>query len=586
MLDASVPVIDNGGTGRAWNLDVLGNWSGDQTNQRSVIDYTFSSGNPGYSSGDTITAYTHHDTDATNQIVQHHQTPSSVATTDFHYDKAGNVILDNEHFYKYDAWNRVVRVNERGTLAVSGDAFTGTSGGAVAWYKYDALGRRIYKGVFDPSDQEWDGNYFYYDGHRMLEHRKTNAGNTAVEPHRRYVYGLDYIDEVVAYYDTGSADPDPHFVLQDANYDVVAVTDHQGYLEQQYSYAPYGAYQYIEDGSGNAEGNGPADLTELLIPLGRNGLILDRETGLYYNRARYYDPLLSRFLQADPNGTGLVAVKNIIRDGTAPVIDPGLLQGNHRGGDTLRQGPSGHIDGMSLYEYVSSRPSGFTDPRGLWKIQRTGGARARAVAAPGDTVISLAEKIGLDPDEYGRWLRARSDAPWPASTTDPIESGTYSIPNTVVHMRGQTSMGDIWLSIRMAEEMSGAKLSLEEEGFLVDAVNLTTRDQMLTRLRQEPDLHGFAYWGHGGASGVLVPSGTKKKGSMGDLVSAADPDLSHKLAFIRLHACYSAERLRQNVHSWLDLVAPGGEFFGIEGEIKITHYTGPNDPIVVRQPGI
>ncbi len=358
VLDTSVPVIDNGGTGRAWNLDVLGNWSGDQTNQRSVIDYTFSSGNPGYSSGDTVTAYTHHDTDATNQIVQHHydahpQPPTSFDTTDFHYDKAGNVILDNKHFYKYDAWNRVVRVNERGTLAVSGDAFTGTSGGAVAWYKYDALGRRIYKGVFDPSDQEWDGDYFYYDGHRVLEHRKTNAAGTAVEPHRRYVYGLDYIDEVVAYYDTGSADPNPHFVLQDANYDVVGVTDHQGYLEQQYSYAPYGAYQHIEDGSGVRYNNMDADLTALLIPLGRNGLILDRETGLYYNRARYYDPLLSRFLQADPNGTGMGQSCSLAYGGQTFGTSFSLSARVQYG------------DGMNLYQYLSGRPVNNRDPRGL-----------------------------------------------------------------------------------------------------------------------------------------------------------------------------------------------------------------------------
>ncbi len=204
-----------------------------------------------------------------------------------------------------------------------------------------------------PLDTTGYGDYFYYDGHRVLEHRKTSASDTAVEPHRRYVYGLDYIDEVVAYYDTGAADPDPHFVLQDANYDVVGVTDHLGYLEQQYSYAPYGAYQHIEDGSGNAEGNGPADLTELLIPLGRNGLILDRETGLYYNRARYYDPLLSRFLQADPNGTGLVLTSGASHNAVTFAVQPAARVAAQYG------------DGMSLYHYVQSNPARHTDVLGM-----------------------------------------------------------------------------------------------------------------------------------------------------------------------------------------------------------------------------
>ncbi len=340
-------------------MDALGNWSGDQTNQRSVIDYTFSSGGPGYSSSDTLTAYTHHDTDATNQIVQHHQTPSSVATTDFHYDKAGNLILDNKHFYKYDAWNRVARVSERGTLAVSGDTFTGAVGDLLSIFFYDALGRRINKRVYNSEalNTTGYGDYFYYDGHRMLEHRKTNAGDTAVEPHRRYVYGLDYIDEVVAYYDTGAADPDPHFVLQDANYDVVGVTDHLGYLEQQYSYAPYGAYQHIEDGSGNAEGTGPADLTALLIPLGRNGLFLDRETGLYYNRIRHYDPLLARFLQQDPLGTGLLLVNAMMRNASSPGVGSQFSVGGQ------------YSDGTSLYELARSNALGWIDPMGQQSLR-------------------------------------------------------------------------------------------------------------------------------------------------------------------------------------------------------------------------
>ena len=53
---------------------------------------------------------------------------------------------------------------------------------------------------------------------------------------------------------------------------------------------------------------------------------LDSETGLYYNRARYYDPQLMRFISEDP--LGLVA-------------------------------------GLNSYAYVNNDPADFTDPSGL-----------------------------------------------------------------------------------------------------------------------------------------------------------------------------------------------------------------------------
>ncbi|HCE67303.1 MAG TPA: hypothetical protein DER40_07225 [Geobacter sp.] len=56
-----------------------------------------------------------------------------------------------------------------------------------------------------------------------------------------------------------------------------------------------------------------------------------REIGLYYNRARYYDPMEGRFIQKDPIG--------------------------FKGGD------------MNLYQYVGANPVNWTDPTGL-KVYR------------------------------------------------------------------------------------------------------------------------------------------------------------------------------------------------------------------------
>ena len=76
----------------------------------------------------------------------------------------------------------------------------------------------------------------------MTHPKDDGAGNLSL--HRQYVYGLNYVDEPVAYFD--AAGTTPHFILQDANYDVVGVTSDQGVLEQQYTLSPYGQYLYIE----------------------------------------------------------------------------------------------------------------------------------------------------------------------------------------------------------------------------------------------------------------------------------------------------------------------------------------------------
>ena len=64
------------------------------------------------------------------------------------------------------------------------------------------------------------------------------------------------------------------------------------------------------------------------LPLRYTGREFDSETGLYYYRARYYDPTTGRFISEDPIG--------------------------------LR-------DGVDLYVYVHNGPTTSTDPQGLYQ---------------------------------------------------------------------------------------------------------------------------------------------------------------------------------------------------------------------------
>jgi RHS repeat-associated protein len=60
----------------------------------------------------------------------------------------------------------------------------------------------------------------------------------------------------------------------------------------QYAYTPWGELETNVDSIGGVRVNS----------LRWKGLLYDKETGLYYMRARYYDPKLRRFISEDPIG--------------------------------------------------------------------------------------------------------------------------------------------------------------------------------------------------------------------------------------------------------------------------------------------
>ena len=72
-------------------------------------------------------------------------------------------------------------------------------------------------------------------------------------------------------------------------------TDRQGQLIWQARYSPFGAAQVQQA----KEGSEAAFVLHLRLP----GQIFDPETGLHYNRQRYYDPQAGQYLTPDPLGT-------------------------------------------------------------------------------------------------------------------------------------------------------------------------------------------------------------------------------------------------------------------------------------------
>jgi RHS repeat-associated protein len=185
-------------------------------------------------------------------------------------DDNGNLSDDGRNRYEYDGLNRLRRVTRKSDNAV------------IAVYRYDAFNRRVERTVTNSGALNERVQY-YYDGWREIEERR----GTAVQ---QYVYGV-WIDEPLTLDRDENADgvaDQSFFYHQDGRTNVTALTDATGGLVQTITYDAYGRPSF-----------GPSSVAN---PYSFAGRRYDPETGLYYYRTRYYDPVRGRFLQRDPIG--------------------------------------------------------------------------------------------------------------------------------------------------------------------------------------------------------------------------------------------------------------------------------------------
>jgi len=149
--------------------------------------------------------------------------------------------------------------------------------------EYDGLGRRLYKA------QGSERTDYYWEGKRIVaEQKSTGELRLYVYPTSDALLPIQFID-----YDSVEAEPESGRSYS-VHYDQVGlpklIYDAKGEVVW---YSPSSdAYGLIEEDARNRVGYA------LRFP----GHYYDSETGLHYNRFRYYDPALGRYLQSDPKG--------------------------------------------------------------------------------------------------------------------------------------------------------------------------------------------------------------------------------------------------------------------------------------------
>jgi RHS repeat-associated protein len=228
--------------------------------------------------------------------------------------------------------------------------------------------------------------------------------------------------------------------------------------------------------------------------------------GFYYARNRYYFAPLGRWITRDPNN----------RD------RPG----------------GGYQDGMSLYQYGRSSPTTGADPYGLeWEVERAGEVKA-AVVAKGDengravdTMRTLAEKVGLEADQWPTWASPPWSAGWEGKIrtskgtmtwrdlANPDNAAFHSsegadvvicqgeqakVPNTVLAYYADDS--ELKGFYRWPQDVA----TLKNRGFHVvekdNAWNAAQFRDFISRDTEGRRLHGLVFQGHGGYAEEKLPA--------------------------------------------------------------------------------
>jgi len=258
----------NGGTtidSATYTLDGAGNRLS-KTQNSTIVDYTY---------------------DNIYRLTSASPTGTTQAPEAYTYDAVGNRLTS--------AYEQPPSVNETTTYGYDGEnRLTGiqiTQGSNVKQlaFAYDPFGRRISKTIVQdgigtdcttPNTCPRTTTYLYDGQNIILEY------NTSSEIVTRYTHGPS-IDEPLAIEIKNTTSYTPYYYHADGLGSITALSNASGSIVQRYEYDSFGNQTITTNGG-------------IKQPFTFTAREYDQETGLYFYRARYYDPKVGRFVTKDP----------------------------------------------------------------------------------------------------------------------------------------------------------------------------------------------------------------------------------------------------------------------------------------------
>jgi RHS repeat-associated protein len=241
-----------------WTLDPTGNWPGYLTKTSGTTDLN-----------QTRTS------NKVNEITALSESTGPTWVTPA-YDAAGNTTTmpqvatpTSSYTAVYDAWNRMVEMSAGSTT--------------VATYVYDGRNRRIVKVTTSPSETR---HFYFTDSWQDVEERP----GTSASMDKQYVWGMRYVDELVCRDD---ATPERLYACQDGNFNLTAITNTSGTVEERYLFDPYGNRTIMTSSWGTTSSSGYDWV------IAHQGLMLDAESELNQNRNRELHPVQGVFVERD-----------------------------------------------------------------------------------------------------------------------------------------------------------------------------------------------------------------------------------------------------------------------------------------------
>ncbi|WP_426161320.1 RHS repeat-associated core domain-containing protein [Pseudomonas sp. PWP3-1] len=217
----------------------------------------------------------------------------------FGHDPAGNVLMQDrpgpdivagnrlmiqgDHHYDYDAFGNLIRERRgKGHQLVTEYRYDcqhrlisiKKPNGQTASYRYDPFGRRISKTVDGMTTE------FFWQGDKLIaEHH--------AEHHRSYLYEPDSFRPLAMLEGFGPKEIKPYHYQLDHLGTPQELTASDGEIVWSAHYRAYGETTRL-------------DTAKIDNPLRFQGQYFDPESGLHYNRHRYYNPDIGRYLTPDP----------------------------------------------------------------------------------------------------------------------------------------------------------------------------------------------------------------------------------------------------------------------------------------------